>query len=329
MTTSTYAVHETFRRAVVRATLAPSIHNTQPWRFVLRPGVVDVYADRDRQLLVLDPAGRQLHLSVGCAVFNARVSLAASGVGVVVRRLPDAAQPTLLASIDLGDDAVDRGLAALDPVIGLRQTNRRRFASGEVPPELVSTLVSAAAGEGAILHPVVEEDDRMALARLVQRADALEIADPGYRAELRAWTTTDPDRRDGVRALVVPHVDGTAGDEVPIRDFDSQGKGGLPAQTRSGREQCLLILGTTADRPEAWLRAGEALERVWLEATRAGYVASLFSQPVEVAAVRAQLRTDLRLNMQPHMVIRVGRAPVTPASRRRHVAEVLDDRTTG
>src|SRR5689334_19556058 len=133
MTTSTYAVHETFRRAVVRATLAPSIHNTQPWRFVLRPGVVDVYADRDRQLLVLDPAGRQLHLSVGCAVFNARVSLAASGVGVVVRRLPDAAQPTLLASIDLGDGAVDRGLAALDPVIGLRQTNRRRFASGEVP----------------------------------------------------------------------------------------------------------------------------------------------------------------------------------------------------
>jgi len=214
-------------------------------------------------------------------------------------------------------------------VIGLRQTNRRRFASGEVPPEVVDTLVSAAEREGAILDPVDLENDRMALARLVQRADSLEISDPAYRAELRAWTTTDPDRRDGVRALVVPHVDGTAGDEVPIRDFDSQGKGGLPAGTRSGRDQCLLILGTTTDRPEAWLRAGEALERVWLEATRAGYVASLFSQPVEVAAVRAQLRSDLRLSMQPHMVIRVGRAPVTPASRRRHVADVLDDRTTG
>jgi len=68
---------------------------------------------------------------------------------------------------------------------------------------------------------------------------------------------------------------------------------------------------------------------VWLEATRAGYVASLFSQPVEVAMIRAQLRSDLRLSMQPHMVIRVGRAPVTPASRRRHVADVLDDRTAG
>jgi hypothetical protein len=194
---------------------------------------------------------------------------------------------------------------------------------------VVNTLVSAAEREGAILDPVDLEDDRMALARLVQRADSLEISDAAYRAELRAWTTTDPDRRDGVRALVVPHVDGTAGDDIPIRDFDSQGKGGLPAETRSGRDQCLLILGTTSDRPEAWLRAGEALERVWLEATRAGYVASLFSQPVEVAMIRAQLRSDLRLSMQPHMVIRVGRAPVTPASRRRHVADVLDDRTAG
>src|SRR6476659_2579392 len=106
--TTTFAAQESFRRAVVRATLAPSIHNTQPWRFVLRPGVLDVYADRSRQLLVLDPTGRQLHLSVGCAVFNARVSLAASGVSPAVRRLPDPAPPTLLASSYVCDEARDR-----------------------------------------------------------------------------------------------------------------------------------------------------------------------------------------------------------------------------
>jgi nitroreductase len=327
--TTTQAIHETFRRAVVRATLAPSVHNTQPWRFVLRTGAIDVYADRGRQLTVLDPTGRQLYLSVGCAVLNARVSMAASGVSAVVERLPDPGQPTLLATIHPDAAPPDQRLAALDPVIGLRQTNRRRFASGEVPSDLVAGLVAAAGYEDAIVHPVVLDDDRMALARLVQRADSLEIADPAYRAELRAWTTTDPSRRDGVRALVVPHVDGTAGDEVPIRDFDSQGEGALPAKTQSGREQCLLVLGTNTDQPAAWLRGGEALERIWLEATRAGYVASLFSQPVELAAVRAQLRTELRLTMHPLMVIRVGRAPVTSASRRRHVADVLDDQTIG
>src|SRR6478735_3651899 len=214
MTTSTHAIHETFRRAVVRATLAPSIHNTQPWRFVLRPGVLDVYADRSRQLLVLDPTGRQLHLSVGCAVFNARVSLAASGTSPAVPRLPDPAQPTLFASIAVGDEAVDRELAALDPVIGLRQTNRRRFASGEVPPEVVNTLVSAAESEGAILDPVDLEDDRMALARLVQRADSIEISDGAYGAEWGAGTPTAPDRGEGAGAVGVPHADGTAGDDI-------------------------------------------------------------------------------------------------------------------
>jgi hypothetical protein len=243
--------------------------------------------------------------------------------------LPDPARPTLLASIDVGDEAVDRELAALDPVIGLRQTNRRRFASGEVPPEVVNTLVSAAEREGAILIRSIWRTTgwlwRVWCSEQIRSRSRIRRIGPSCgpgRRPTRIGAT-------GCGPWWCRTVDGTAGDEVPIRDFDSQGKGGLPPETRSGRDQCLLILGTTTDRPEAWLRAGEALERVWLEATRAGYVASLFSQPVEVAAVRAQLRSDLRLSMQPHMVIRVGRAPVTPASRRRHVADVLDDRTTG
>jgi hypothetical protein len=310
--------------------LAPSVHNTQPWRFVLGPRVMEIVADRSRQLAVLDPSGRQLSLSVGCALLNARVSLASAGRATKVFRLPDRHRPDVMARIEVGDiDRTDPSLAALDPVLGLRQTNRRRFAEDPVPSGLVNTLVSAAAAESAVLHPVVEADDRQALARLSQKADREQITNPAYRAELRAWTSNDPERRDGVRAAVVPHVDGTAADEVPIRDFDSQGSGWLPAETRSSANQCLLVLGTISDGPEAWIRAGEALERVWLEITRAGFVASLFTQVIEVGSIRAQLRDELRLTMYPHVVLRVGRAPVTAASPRRHLSEVLDNKTDG
>jgi hypothetical protein len=89
----------------------------------------------------------------------------------------------------------------------------------------------------------------------------------------------------------------------------------------------LLILGTHEENPRVWLRAGEALERVWLEITRAGYVASLFTQVAEVDAVRAQLRSELRLVMYPRALLRVGRAPMTPATQRRPIADVLEDRT--
>jgi nitroreductase len=316
------------RVAAARAMLAPSVHNTQPWRFVLRHDVLEFYADRSRQLAVLDPSGRQLYLSGGCALFNARVSLAASGTAGTVRRFPDADHPDLVARIEIGATAApDHALAVLDPVVELRQTNRRRFASDPVPAELVATVVGAAAAEGAMLHPVVEAQDRQRLARLSQRADLAQITNAAYRAELRAWTSNDPTRLDGVRAAAVPHVDGSAGDDVPIRDFDSQGAGWLPGETRSSASQCLLVLGTEADTPQAWAQAGEALERVWLEITRAGFVASLFTQVIEVTALRARLRDELRLGMHPHLVLRVGRARVTPASMRRHLSEVLEDQT--
>jgi hypothetical protein len=315
--------------AVARAMLAPSVHNTQPWRFVLRPDGLDLLVDRSRQLPVLDPTGRQLYLSAGSALFNARVSLAASGRSNTVRRLPDPHHPNLVATIatDSGGAAVDSALAALDPVVELRQTNRRRFAADPVPDELIATLVSVAAAEATTLHAVVAPGDRLTLARLSRQADVDQITDPAYRAELRAWTSNDPSRLDGVRAAAVPHVDGSAADEVPIRDFDSQGAGWLPGQTRSSASQCLFVLGSDADSPEAWLRSGEALERVWLEITRAGFVASLFTQVIEVAALRIQLRDELHLGTHPHLVMRVGRAPVTAASMRRHPSEVLDDRT--
>jgi nitroreductase len=57
------------------AVAAPSLHNSQPWRFRIRAGGVDVYADRARQLEVVDPSGRELLISVGAAAFKLRVAI--------------------------------------------------------------------------------------------------------------------------------------------------------------------------------------------------------------------------------------------------------------
>src|SRR5690349_25066049 len=95
-------------RAVSFGVRAPSIHNTQPWRWVYRSGVLELYADRSRQLPALDPDGRSVLLSCGAALELARLGFAASGWRTEVDRLPDAGEPDLLARIrPVAREAVD------------------------------------------------------------------------------------------------------------------------------------------------------------------------------------------------------------------------------
>jgi nitroreductase len=324
MTPTTETMTTLLRQAAIRAIRAPSVHNTQPWLFVLNGDALELHADKTRQLKVLDPSTRQLLISCGCALFNARVALAAKGYDALVERFPDPKNPDLLARIRVPDAPSDwLPLGTLDEYIDRRQTNRRRFEDEVVAAETVYELVHAANAEDSELFVIKDSDHQLATARLSQQADAIQNTDPAYRAELRAWTTDDPQRRDGVPAMAVPHVDAGAGDDVPIRDFDTHGMGWLPTNTQSSMHQCLLLLGTRSDNPESWLRAGEALERIWLEATRHNYVASPLTQVVEIPRTRTMLRAELNLPMYPHVLLRVGHAAQTPASRRRRLSDVI------
>lgn len=314
------------RRAAVRATRAPSVHNTQPWRLVQYDHALEIHADWTRRLGVLDPTGRQLLISCGCAVFNARVALAAAGLTVEVERFPDPARPDLVARLTLAAARANpesSRLARLEPAIETRQSNRRAFDDEDVPTAFVDSLVHAADAEGASLMRVQRPEHRTAVARLTQLADRIEVSDPAYRAELRRWTTGEGGRLDGVPSTAVPSVDGSAHDDVPLRDFDTYGAGALPPEARTTANECLLLLGTNADNPAAWARAGEALECVWLEIALSGFTASLFTQLVEVPRTRGELRSELALSMQPHLLLRVGRAAPTSPTRRRRLVDVL------
>ena len=317
------------RHAAARAVLAPSIHNTQPWRFVLAEDWLELRIDPMRHLRVLDPRSRQLVLSCGCALLNMRVAIAAAGHEAVVDRLPDPGRPDVLARVWVGDLVGLEALARLDPAIDERRTNRRAYADEPVPPVLLDRLTSVARDEGADLVPVASVEHRRDIAELFTIAEYVEDSDPAYLDELAAWTTDDPRRPDGVQAASVPYrgPDGYNADPIPIRPFDQRRMGWLPAASGSGTEECLLLLCTPDDSPLGWLRAGEALERVWLELTVDGFWASPLTAAVEVAATRDEMRRRLGLTSVPHLLLRVGRAPATVATRRRPLAEVLIDRS--
>jgi len=330
MTTTKATVSTTaavLHRAAMRAMRAPSIHNTQPWKFVLTQDALEIRADRNRRLKVLDPRGRQLMISLGCALFHARVAIAAAGYEPIVRRLPDSSHPDLIARIWIGRESHWPGSSALDMAIDHRRTNRRAFSGDAVPSKVITDLEYAARADGALLFPVVSPEHRAVVTELSALADRAERSDPAYVNEIAQWTTDDPRRTDGVQAASVPYAgDGTVGgphDPLPIRSFDVRGMGWLPPASGSDGNQCLLLFCANEDNARGWLRIGEALEHVWLKLTDQGFWASPLTQIIEVSRTNDRLRAELGLAAHPEVLLRVGRAPETVPTRRRPPNDVI------
>ena len=307
--------------ACLRAAIAaPSIHNSQPWRFALRPGGVDVFADHGRRLGVVDPRGRELLISVGAALLNLRVAVLAHGRVPVTRLLPDPGRPELMASVRLGPPIVaDRTVRALADAIPLRHTNRRPFTRVTVPSGVLDELAAAARVEGGVLT-VADDLARDQLLGLVRSADRLLRRDCGYRHELDAWTSADPRRGDGVPRNAFGPWD--ALETLPLRDFALT----WPIEPRRAAHfeahPTLVVLATAADTPEQWLRAGQALERVLLTATVRGLATTPMSQPLEVPRIR-ELLTDRAAGTCPQIILRVGYGPASAGSPRRPLDDVV------
>ncbi len=301
------------------ATLAPSMHNTQPWRFRVRRASQDIelYADPARMLGYSDPHGRAVHLACGAALMNLRIAVLAAGREPRVTLLPDPGKPLLLAALRLAGpyrptDA-DRELHA---AIAARHTNRRPFSSRPVPPGVLAELVAAARLEGAVLHlPGHKETHR--LLHLVADAERDLLAEPGYRAELAHWAGGQRDR-DGIPdSALGPRDPGRA---TPVRDF---GTGAADYDWFEDTPQ-LAVLATATATPLGWVRAGQALERVLLTATVHGIVVCPLTQPLETADAWL-VRDPQSAAESPQMILRLGYGLPVPATPRRPVAEVLDE----
>ena len=181
------------------ATAAPSLHNTQPWRFTITGNVIDVWADPSRQLRQVDPAGRELLISCGAAVLNLRIAAGHLGYEPRVRLLPDLQNATLLARVALAGRTRHAGMvAALYDAIPLRHTNRNPFEDRPIPADACEALVEAGRLEAAELALVTEPSERDRLVELVHLADLERDLDPALAQESASWTGVEESRSDGV-----------------------------------------------------------------------------------------------------------------------------------
>lgn len=303
------------------AVLAPSSHNTQPWRFEITDDAVSIFADRTRALPANDPDDRELTISCGCALMNLRAAAAHAGVDVTIDITPDSGDDELLAVISFNEDhSLSTDEAGLFNSIEGRRTYRKRFASRDIPTAILDSLSTTASEEGCWLKVIKSEEDRQKVAELVSEGDSIQWSNPSWRRELAAWM--HPRRRgDG---LTIPGIVAPIA-QLVVRTFDMGNGVGAKDKQLADESPVLAVVGTTCDNVVDWLAAGQALEKILLSAHSQGLQASYLNQPIQVASLRPKLQNLLRQQGFPQILLRLGfPEDEIDAAPRRHLDEVIE-----
>jgi hypothetical protein len=304
---------------------APSVHNTQPWRFEVGEQAIELYADTSRQLLE-DPAGREMLISCGAALYGLRLGIRSLGYQPGVELFPGQVP---LARVRAGVPAPmtpeERKLLQAVPH---RHTHRGPFEPGPLPAGLLARLRDDVAAEGATLSVIDTESARRTLTAILAAWNRVQDLYPASRAgiqsraETERWTRkAGSQARDGVSADAFPAETGREPGPLPRRDFDlGRGWGLLPAGGPPAPVTALLV--TSGDHQEEWLRAGQGLQRLLLRAASRWVFASLQTQPLQETSVRARIQSSLALPGVPLMLLQLGLARTTHPTARRAAAEL-------
>ncbi len=312
----------TLRTVLTLATRAPSIHNTQPWRWRVGTARLDLFSEPDMQLHSTDPDGRDLIISCGVALHHCVVALASMGWHAKISRFPDETDVRHLAVIETVPQDPDPADIALAAAIPRRRTDRRAYSSWPVPGGDVAQMAARAARAGVMLRQV-EAVDRMR--EIVARAVLSHASDEAYMRELTTWSGRYG-AVAGVPARSAPSSEPTA--PIPGRLFAGPGLAQPSGISPADDSAAILALGTDRDDRLSRLRAGEATSIVLLTATAMGLSCCPITEPLEILSTRDAIRADVFGGSGfPQMLLRVGWAPINadplPATPRRALDQVV------
>ncbi|SSC26094.1 Nitroreductase-like, partial [Klenkia terrae] len=318
----------TARSVIELACRAPSLHNTQPWRWRIGPSSLHLFADPDRRLDASDPYDHDLVVACGAALHHLQVALRAAGWQPLVHRIPDPARPDHLAAVEMHPREPSQEDLALASAIERRRTDRRAFTSWPVPDQLREGFCRLAEDAGAELLPLDAPGERWRIAQFAEAAAVAQALTPGVVAETHSWSGRRRGAQDGVPAGNVS--DPGRGDDAPTFPLQNVAGAELPAPLTTDPDDgtWLALLVTREDGRLARLRAGEALSSVLLEATVVGMAAQPVTQLLQVPELRARVRDEVTGGLVPHVLLRLGwassSAPPVPPTGRRGLADVLE-----
>jgi nitroreductase len=319
---------KTIRTALTMTVRAPSVHNTQPWLWRVAENSVHLHSNPSLQLPSTDPDCRDLMISCGIALNHCVVAFAALGWLAKTHRLPNPADSSHLAAIELEPYPATEIDIALAAAILRRRSDRRHYSARPVSSADISLMGARAARAGVMLRNV---ESLTRLGELVSEAAYRHASSFDYLNELSTWSGRYASQA-GVPARSAPRLDPAAA--IPRRAFAGPVLTEPPATSLADDNAAVLALGTRDDDNVSRLRAGEATSAVLLTATALGLASCPITEPLEIKEIRDEVAADVfGISGYPQMLLRIGWAPVNaeplPATPRRPLSDVVTwpDRT--
>lgn len=313
------------QRELVRyATLAPSSHNTQCWRFRLGSQSVSILPDFGRRCPVVDPDDHHLFVSLGCAAENLLQAAAARGLHGDLRFSGGAG-----ASLDIALASTRSVPSPLFEAIPFRQSTRGEYDGRPLSNDELRLLEAAGTGQGVHVLLLTQKQAMERVLDFVIRGNTAQMRDPGFVDELKRWIRFNG--RDAARLGDGLYAGATGNPTAPawlgrlMFDLFFSEDAENDKYARQVRSSAGIAVFVSEGNDQAhWIEAGRAFQRFALRATALGVRTAHLNQPVEVAAYRPEFAGMLGITRgRPDLVIRFGRGPEMPRSLRRPIEAVL------
>ncbi len=312
---------------VRRATLAPSGHNAQPWKFAIKENIIRIYPDITRRLPVVDPDDREMYISLGAALENLVIAAKAAGYESEVANFPEE-EPECLKIIlgKQGKDVSDPFFDALTQ----RQCTRSEYESRSIPSSALKSLEDVEAEEGISLSLYTGREKIEKLVEYVAEGDMKQYADKAYVKELVDWIRFNENEAVSSGDGLFSKCSGNPTVPRWVGKLFMNLSGPKAMADRDAKITCssggMVIFASEQDDKIAWVNTGRVYERFALITTSLNIKNAFMNQPVEVPELRTQLQSAMNLgNAKPQLLARFGYAPAMPRSLRCPLNQVLLD----
>jgi nitroreductase len=310
------------------AILAASAHNTQPWKFKVIGNTVDVLVDWDRHLAVSDPSLRELYISIGCAITNILVAAKYWDYKPELTYFPEGENkksPVARIVCNKTNHSSNSINAVLFTAIVNRRTDRNTYDKQLLTNDEKKALPTIN-NEGVIL---LEDKDKIdKIAKLTEEATIRTLSRKDFKEELSHWVRNNwTSQHDGMPgyAMGIPAPLSLLG-SIMVRLAPIHKQEGPKTKEQMNSSSAVIIIGSETDSLVNWVKSGQTMEQVWLEATAIGLsVAPLIASVEAGKDTRSKLKKILGTNLSPQSILRIGHTHHKPlrSSPRRTLEECL------